>query len=134
MNNDLIFLDSNVVLYLLSKDKADSVEALLRAKPIISVQVLNEVMHVCVRKLAMTWDEVAQFLGLVRSFCTVIPLTEAIHDQARLFAHNHKLSFYDASIVAAAVSSGCHTLYTEDLNHGQRIGDGLKTINPFVNV
>lgn len=62
------FLDSNVVLNLLSgeESKADRAEALLKTSPLISVQVLNEVTHVCLRKLKMNWDEIKQFLELVR--------------------------------------------------------------------
>lgn len=127
------FLDSNVVLYLLSSDsaKADTAERLLVAGPVISVQVLNEVAHVCRRKLQMSWDEITHFLGLVRSFCKVVPLTEAIHDGARLIAERHKISFYDACIAAAAVAAGCQTLYSEDMSHGQCLEDGLSLKNPF---
>ncbi|HEU0231498.1 MAG TPA: PIN domain-containing protein [Burkholderiaceae bacterium] len=127
------FLDSNVVLYLLSQDeaKADKAESLLKARPVISVQVLNEVTHVCRRKLRMSWNDIAQFLELVRSFCKVIPLTEAIHDHARSIADRRTLSFYDACIVAAAVSAGCQTLYSEDMNPGQVMDDGLSLRNPF---
>ncbi len=127
------FLDSNVVLYLLSGDptRADKAENLLVAGPVISVQVLNEVTHVCRRKLQMNWDEITQFLDLVRKFCKVVPLTEAIHDRARLIAERHKLSFYDACIVAAAAATGCQTLYSEDMNHGQYLEDGLSLKNPF---
>lgn len=80
-----VFLDSNVVLYLLSENaaKADSAEALLQRRPVISVQVLNEVTHVCVRKLKMGWSEVGQFLALVRGFCSIVPLTVEVHDRAR---------------------------------------------------
>lgn len=127
------FLDSNVVLHLLSGDssKADKAENLLIAGPVISVQVLNEVTHVCRLKLQMNWNEIAQFLELVRKFCKVVPLTEAIHDRARLIAERYKLSFYDACIVAAAVATACHTLYSEDMNHGQRLEDKLSLQNPF---
>jgi len=127
------FLDSNVVLYLLSADtaKADSAEALLKTQPVISVQVLNEVTHVCVRKLKMSWDEIAQFLDLVRSFCKVVPLTVATHDRARQIAERHRLSFYDSCIVAAAADAGCLTLYSEDMNHGQILEDSLAIRNPF---
>lgn len=107
VTENTVFLDSNVVLYLLSEDsaKADVAEALLQHQPVISVQVLNEVTHVCVRKLAMSWDEIKQFLDLVRRFCIVVPLTESIHDEARQYARAHRISFYDACIVAAAVLS-----------------------------
>lgn len=126
------FLDSNVVLYLLSADsaKADQAEALLHTGPVISVQVLNEVTHVCVRKLGMDWGRVGAFLDLVRSFCSVVPLTEEVHDLAWQMADRHRLSFYDACIVAAATASGCSTLYSEDMNHGQAIGS-LTIRNPF---
>jgi predicted nucleic acid-binding protein len=44
-----VFLDSNVILCLLSADaaKADTAETLLMHQPTISVQVLNEVTSVC---------------------------------------------------------------------------------------
>jgi len=127
------FLDSNVVLYLLSGDsaKADKAESLLITGPVISVQVLDEVTQVCRRKLQMDWDEIAQFLELVRKFCKVVPLTEAIHDHARSIAKRHKLSFYDACIVATAAAAGCQILYSEDMNHGQHLEGGLSLKNPF---
>jgi len=127
------FLDSNVVLYLLSGDaaKADRTETLLKAGPVISVQVLNEVTHVCRRKLMMSWEEITQFLELVRFFCKVVPLTETIHDDAHSIAERCTLSFYDSCIVAAAVAAGCQTLYSEDMNHGQIPEGGLSLRNPF---
>lgn len=128
------FLDSNVVLYLLSEDsaKADSAEALLRSRPVISVQVLNEVTSVCRRKLAMSWEDIGSFLELVRNFCDVVPLTVEIHDRARQVAQRHQLSFYDACIVAAATTAECLTLYSEDMHHGQILEDSLTIRNPFV--
>ena len=97
----------------------------------ISVQVLNEVTQVCVRKLQMGWDEIGQFLDLVRSFCKVVPLTEEVHDRARRIAERYRLAFYDACILSAAVGAGCQTLYTEDMNHGQIFEDTLNLRNPF---
>jgi predicted nucleic acid-binding protein len=128
-----IFIDSNVVLYLLSDDaaKADRSEALMRSKPTISVQVLNEVTNVCVRKLRMDWSEVGQFLDGVKSLCHVTPLTIEVHDLARRVAERHGLSFYDACIVAAASMEGCQALYTEDMHHGLIIEDSLTLRNPF---
>ncbi len=41
-----------------------------------------------------------------------------------------QLSHWDSTILAAAQELGCHTLYSEDLNHGQSY-DGLRVINPF---
>ncbi|GAA4324639.1 PIN domain-containing protein [Pigmentiphaga soli] len=122
-----------MVLYLLSADagKADGAEALLWQGAVISVQVLNEVASVCTRKLGMRWDDVGQFLELVRSFCKVVPLTVDVHDCARRFAQRHGMSFYDACIAAAAAVEGCRTLYSEGLHHGLVIDGALTVRNPF---
>ena len=41
-----------------------------------------------------------------------------------------RLSFWDALIVAASASSGCSTIYSEDLNPGQTI-QGVRIENPL---
>jgi predicted nucleic acid-binding protein len=42
----------------------------------------------------------------------------------------HKVSFWDALILAAAESGGAEVLYTEDLNDGQQYG-AVQARNPF---
>ena len=42
----------------------------------------------------------------------------------------YRFAYYDSLIVAAALDAGCATLYTEDLQHLQRI-DGLTVVDPF---
>jgi predicted nucleic acid-binding protein len=52
--------------------------------------------------------------------------------QALALAQKYKYSYYDSLILAAALSAGCETLATEDMQHGQVV-EGLLTIrNPFV--
>ncbi len=43
----------------------------------------------------------------------------------------HRLSFWDALVVATAVVNGCKRLLTEDLQHGQNLR-GVTVLNPFV--
>lgn len=126
------FIDSNVVLYLFSSDtaKADKAEQVLEAGGFISVQVLNEVTSVCLRKLKMTWQEVDEVRLALKATCVVLPLTLATHEMAVQFSKRFKLSFYDANIVASAVSSGASTLLSEDMQSGLMI-DGLSIQNPF---
>jgi predicted nucleic acid-binding protein len=127
-----VFLDSNVVLYLLSADacKADKTEDLLAQQPCISVQVLNEVTSVCRRKLGMPWPEVQDLLLAVKASCMVLPLTVETHAQAVSIAQQHQLSFYDAHIVAAAIQSGASRLMSEDMREGLVVGP-IKIQNPF---
>jgi predicted nucleic acid-binding protein len=127
------FIDSNVILYLLSADtgKANQAEAVINENCVISVQVLNEVTNIARKKLGLSWPQIAGFLELVRSICRVEPLTIETHDRARIVAQRYKLSFYDAVIIASALIAGCDRLHTEDM-HNKRVIDGTLTIHdPF---
>jgi predicted nucleic acid-binding protein len=127
------FFDSNILLYLAQDDsaKADTVERLLRIGGWINVQVLNEVTHVARRKFGYDWDGVSFLLDRARALLQVADLTVETHDDGRKLAERYKLSVYDGMIVAAARSSGCDVLWSEDMHHGLVI-DGVLTIrNPF---
>lgn len=126
------FFDTNIVLYLLSADevKADRAEALLAGGGTISVQVLNEFASVATRKLNMSLVDIREALAGVRAACKVEALTEAMHERALDLAERYGFALYDAMIVAAALMSGCTTLYTEDLHHGLVIEGKLTIANP----
>ena len=126
------FFDTNVLLYLLSKDaaKADRAEALLASGGIVSVQVLNEFTSVAFRKLAMTFSEIREILLTIRAACDVKSLDIETHELGLDMAERHSFSIYDGLIVAAALRAGCAVLYTEDLQHGQMI-EKLQIRNPF---
>ncbi len=128
-----VFFDSNVLLYLLSADatRADRAEALLARGGHISVQVLNEFASVATRKLGMTLIEVREVLVTVRALCTVHPVTTELHDAALDLTSRSRTRFYDALILAAALHADCRTLYSEDMQHGQRIDGRLTITNPF---
>lgn len=127
------FFDTNVLLYLLSEDteKADRAEALMREGGAISVQVLNEAVNVMRRKLGMDWRETREFLALIRSLLDVAPVTVETHDLGLDFAERYGLSTYDAMIAAGAALNGSVRLWSQDMQHGMRIGQGLRVENPF---
>lgn len=127
------FIDTNVLLYLLSDDaaKADRVEETLVAETTISVQVLNEFASVALRKLGMTVSEVRDALDPIMAICKVVPITVEIHKRGLQLAERYRFAVHDALIIAAALDAGCTTLYTEDLQNGQVIDDVLTIRNPF---
>ncbi len=127
------FVDTNVLLYLLSDDeaKADRAEALLAGRIVISVQVLNEFLNVSRRKMGLPWPTVEQALNDVQRFADVRPLTLATHQQGLALAKRYQLNVYDAMIAAAALEAGCTTLASEDFSHGQRFDGRLTIRNPF---
>ena len=126
------FIDSNVVLYLFSSDtlKADRAESLLQSGGLISVQVLNEVASVCLRKLKMTWEDVDAVLETLKSTCEVLPVTLASHEKAVGLAKRFQISLYDANIAATAILCGADTLFSEDLQNGMSM-ESVTVVNPF---
>lgn len=126
------FIDSNIILYLLSSDvaKADKAEAIIEVGGIISVQVLNEIVSVCQRKLKMEWNEIDAVLKAVKASVEIVSLTEATHELAVQICKRYQLSFYDAHICAAALVAGSKTLLSEDMQDGMLV-DGLFIKNPF---
>ena len=126
------FIDSNVVLYLFSSDtvKADRAESLLQSGGLISVQVLNEVASVCLRKLKMTWEDIDTVLETLKSTCEVLPVTLASHEKAVGLAKRFQISLYDANIVATALLCGADTLFSEDMQNGMSM-ESVTVVNPF---
>ena len=126
------FVDTNVLLYLLSNDadKSAAAETLLKDRVIVSVQVLNEFANVAHRKFRFSWEEVRAVLVDIVRFSEVHVLTTRTHELGLDIAERYGFAFYDSLIVAAALEAGCKRLLSEDFQHAQRI-DGLRIENPF---
>lgn len=128
------FIDTNVLLYLLSADatKADRAEEVIQqAGGVVSVQVLNEFASVATRKLKMPMAEVRQILDTIRAVCEVVPLSEETHVLGLDVAERYRLSIYDAMIVSAALLSTSATLWSEDLHHELVVEQRMMVRNPF---
>jgi predicted nucleic acid-binding protein len=133
------FFDTNVLIYLFDnrdlekKIRAQQVfaEESERGLVVLSTQVLQEFYWAVTRKLASPLSgEVAE--ERVRDFCE-LPLVRV--DAPMILAaitrsRSQRFAFWDALIVEAALKAGAKRLLTEDLQHGQRIGD-LTVENPF---
>ena len=133
MSGAEVFLDTNVLLYLLSGDaeKADRAEERIADGGVISVQVLNEFASVAFRKFGLAWPEIREVLDTVRAVCRTEPVTVETHDRGLVIAERYGLTIYDSTIVAAALLAGCTSLLSEDLQDGQKLGDHLVVKNPF---
>ncbi len=129
------FIDTNVLVYNQTNDdpgKALQTEAVIVPGNVVSVQVLNELANVLVRKARWSWHAVGESLTLTRAILEVVPLTEDIHDAGLRLAERYSLSIYDSMIVAAALASGCDTLWSEDMQHDMLIEGRLRIRNPFL--
>jgi len=134
MNAAEQFVDTNVLLYLLSADseKAHRAEKIVSRGGTISVQVLNEFAAVALRRLNMTFPEIRDALRAIRGMVRVVPLNEATHDTGLRIAQRYRLSIYDATLIAAAMLSDCRIFVSEDLQHGQEFEGNLRVRNPFL--
>lgn len=126
------FFDTNILLYAQEEGaKGDRARYLLEAGGKVSTQVLNEFSAVSNRKFGRSWAEIdeaiADVLELVEPPSAI---TLDLHLSARALAAAHRLNFYDALIVAAAVDAQCDTLFSEDLQDGRKFGR-LFVRNPF---
>ncbi|MDR3467639.1 MAG: PIN domain-containing protein [Xanthobacteraceae bacterium] len=127
------FFDTNVLVYVASGDpaKANRAEAAIAAGGAISVQVLNELANVARRKMQMSWDDTHALLTTLRGLLTVHPLTIETHETGLELAERYGFSTYDAMIAASALHAGCDTLWSEDMQHGIVLGEGLRIVDPF---
>jgi len=129
------FLDTNILVYNQTDDdpvKALRTEGLIIAGNVISVQVLNELANVLIRKARWPWEAVRESLILTRAVLEVVPLTEDIHETGLRLAERYGLAIYDAMIVAAALDSRCDIVWSEDMQNGLVIEDRLTIRNPFL--
>lgn len=127
-----VLFDTNVLIYAFSDDpRSVRAESLMSEGGLVSVQNLNEFANVAKRKLGWSWEETEGALDVIGSLTgNPLPLTLDVHRRALAIARDSKLGLYDALVVAAAVSAGCETLYSEDMQDGRRI-EGLTICNPF---
>ena len=129
------FYDSNILVYAFSTDfRRGRALTTIAAGGVISTQVLNEFTNVLRKKQKQDWPVIEAAVASIRfRFPDIAPLTADTHAAALALARDHTLAFYDALIVAAAIESGCDTLYSEDLQHGRSIS-GLTIVNPFLGI
>ncbi len=138
---DKYFLDTNIFVYSFSSEDKDKrlkshdliTNALANRYGCISYQVIQEFINVATRKFvtALTIADCRKYLSSVLVPLCEIYSGEWLYFQALEISERWKYSFYDSLIITAAISAECSVIYTEDLQHGQKIQD-LEIINPFL--
>ncbi len=96
----------------------------------LSVQVLAEFYVNATAKLKLPDGSVITVLESLESY-PILPISEDLFWAALTIKKRHQISYWDSAIIAAAAELGCHTVYSEDLNHGQIYG-AVRVINPFI--
>lgn len=137
---DKSFFDTNLWVYLKAQNqspddlrKQQVVQTLILNLPeiAVSVQVLNEVANVLMKKFSFPEASTGNFLDEICKEFEVASLTPDITQRALGLKSTYLLSWFDSLIVAAALHTNCNVLYTEDMQDGLVIEKKLKVVNPF---
>lgn len=133
------FIDTNILVYAYDvragakhKKARELLSSLWGTEPgVLSTQVLQEFYITVTRKLPKRLPPQAA-REIIQDY-QAWPIYSSSSDDvlsASEIEEEYRISFWDALIVQAALSSGCKTLYSEDLQDGQKFDD-LTIINPF---
>jgi len=135
----LRFVDTNVLLYAISKAPEEENKARIAGAPLhetelaLSSQVLLEFYVQATRPTRAERLTHEQAQGLVESFLrfpvqetTVSLVLASLRSRARF-----GLSLWDAAIVEAARALGCPVVLSEDLQHDRDYA-GVRVLNPFL--
>jgi len=134
------FCDTNILIYAFDKieHEKQSIAAKLlkdlmnRSSLSISTQVLQEFFVTVTRKIKQplsvvnaisVMDDLSQWY--------VFTVDKSAIRKAALLSEDVCLSFWNALIVVSASRSGSKILFSEDMNHGQKILD-IEIVNPFL--
>ena len=134
------FLDTNVLVYAAAGGNEEEEASAKRRRALqlieeeefgLSAQVLQEFFVTVVRKIevplspadALEWIEQLEAFPCLAVDRSLIKIAIEVSER-------YRISYWDGAILAAAQSLGAKTLYTEDLNDGQRYGS-VQVRNPF---
>ena len=130
------FADTNIILYTIGQDKrkTELTRYLINTELelMVSTQVINECVNVCLRKFNFNRQKAYNFADQIMAVTDVVAVDEATVRKSAEIAINHQVSNWDALIIASALLSNCSTLYSEDMQHGQVFNKQLTIINPFL--
>lgn len=132
-----VFFDTNVLVYAAAETGKDEhkrqrARALIKSEDFCtSAQVLQEFFVIVVKKALppLTPEKALEWIEQL----TALPCCPIDHQLVHIAIEQsarYRISYWDAAILSAAQALGCHTVYSEDLNSGQRYGD-VRVVNPF---
>ncbi|MDM0031257.1 PIN domain-containing protein [Variovorax sp. J22P271] len=134
-----VFFDTNVLVY--AVDAGDparreiAIDRFARAVKddavLLSTQVLQEFYNITTRKLKppLSPREAASQLGQLAAFQVIGATAESVLAATEL-VQKHRLQWWDALILEAALRGNADVLVSQDGQHGQRFGK-LVVENPF---
>jgi predicted nucleic acid-binding protein len=136
-----VFFDTNIVVYCFdsteprkqTRAKDLLAQALNARTGVVSYQVVQEFCNVASKnqRLNLPHERILAYVNLVLQPMNQVASSHELLTAALAVRRSNGFSFYDSLIIAAAHAAKCQVLYSEDMQHLQRIGD-LQVVNPFL--
>jgi predicted nucleic acid-binding protein len=138
-----VFFDTNIVVYCFdsleprkqTRAKDLLAHALNSQLGIVSYQVVQEFCNVAskAKRLQLPPERILAYVNLVLQPMNQVGSSPQLIESALKLRSEHRFSFYDSLIIASATQAKCQVLYSEDMQHMQRVGS-LQIVNPFLMV
>ena len=136
-----VFFDTNIVVYCFdtleprkqTRAKDLLAHALNSQLGVVSYQVVQEFCNVAckAKRLQLPHERILAYVNLVLQPMNQVGSSPALIESALRLRSEHSFSFYDSLIIASALQAKCELLYSEDMQHMQRVGN-LQIVNPFL--
>ena len=136
-----VFFDTNIVVYCFdtleprkqTRAKDLLAHALNSKLGVVSYQVVQEFCNVAckAKRLQLPQERILAYVNLVLQPMNQVGSSPALIESALKLRSEHSFSFYDSLIIASALQAKCELLYSEDMQHLQRVGN-LQIVNPFL--
>jgi predicted nucleic acid-binding protein len=131
------FIDTNILIYshtVQDEKKMKIAQEILSSQQTIiaNTQVINESINVLIKRFKIPLNDIQK---IVDQTFLYLPIKTVDHITIRLglkICEKYHFSYYDSLIIASALQNECSILYSEDLNHNQKIENVLTIINPFI--
>ena len=132
---DRAFVDTNILVYLYSADepqKRTIATNVFRSyiEPVVSIPILNELCNVMLKKLGVSNDGVRNAVKEISEATLIAKISTSTIRKAIDMHEKFGFTFFDSFHLATATENACSVFFSEDMQHGQNIGN-LKIVNPF---
>jgi len=132
-----IALDTNILAYAEGVNgeerRAETLTLLRRVRHheiVLPAQAFGELYNVLVRKTRWRTNDARAAVLAWRETFPLIATSPAVIVSAVDLAADHRFSIWDGVVLAAAASSGCTMLLSEDMQDGF-VWSGVRVVNPF---
>lgn len=131
------FIDTNIWLYAFIEADNPTKSAIARqliqqTEPVISVQVINEVSINLLKKANFSEEQLRQLIKSFYGKYRVIDYSQDLLMHDSNLRQRYSFSYWDSTIVAAALQASVSLLYSEDMHHTLLIENQVQIVNPFL--